>query len=181
MQNDAAKLSDQLASALGLWTFDMVQDRMVEAVRTWWRTPGRVGPSKGSPFASDIPAELIVREANMGDYDERGYLGTSSDVPLRPAAMTRADVDARDVASDWMAFVPESDRRLVSLALVYLARGRASVPWMQLKRDMGIAVGAGGLQRRYEKAIGSVAKALNEHGETSQCNNVSIRFGCNQV
>lgn len=164
MQNDMAKVSDALASALGLWTYETVQDRMVDAVRAWWRAPGRVGPGNGGPYARDIPAGMIIRDANMGDYDERGYLGTSSDVPLRPAAMTRAEVDARDAASDWMEQVPEVDRRLVSLALIYLARGKSSVPWMQLKQDMGVRIGAGGLQRRYERAIRGVVVALNGGG-----------------
>lgn len=154
-------ISDALASDLGLWTPDMVQERMVEAVRAWWRSPGRVGPGSGGPYARDIPAALIIRETNMGDYDDRGYLGTSSDVPLRPASMTRAEVAARDVASDWMDYVPVDDRRLVGLALVALARGKASVPWMQLKREMGVVIGAGGLQRRYERALARVAAALN--------------------
>lgn len=152
--------SDQLASAQGRWTFDMVQEQMVEAVRIWWRTPGRVGPGRG-PYAGDGPWELMVREAWLGDYDARGGDGVSSDVPLRSAAMTRADVAARDQASDWLIYVPERDRKLVVMALGQLAGGKSRVSWMALRRPMGVKIGAHGLRRRYTRAIGGIADALN--------------------
>lgn len=159
MSKTVQQISDELASNLGYWTFETVEERMTEALRIWWRTPGRVGPSKGSPFASDIPAELIVAED--GDWGGDGVDGASSDAPIRSAAMTRVEVAERDTASDWMSFVPERDRKLVGVALGYLARDEPRVPWMRVKRDVGVDIGAGGLERRYSRAIAGIANKLN--------------------
>jgi len=75
--------------------------------------------------------------------------------------MTRADVAARDQASDWLIYVPERDRKLVVMALGQLAGGKSRVSWMALRRPMGVKIGAHGLRRRYTRAIGGIADALN--------------------
>lgn len=151
--------SDRLASALGLWSFDLVSERLVEAMSLWQRAPGKVGPGSGSPFARDIPAELITREAWLGDYDARG--GDLDAAPMRTAAMSRSEIEARDQASDWLAYVSADDRKLVLICLAHLARGAARVPWRKVKAQMGIKRGAGGLERRYSQAITAICEALN--------------------
>ena len=60
-----------------------------------------------------------------------------------------------------MRFVPEADRRLVVLVLVCLAKGDKKVPWLKLKRRLGVPFGADGLRMRYSRAITQVAKTLN--------------------
>lgn len=153
--------SSALASKLGLWTFQAVEDRMVEAMRIWWRSPGKVGPGSTNPYASDIPAEMMVKSIHAGDYDALGIDRSANDVPIRSAAMTRADVEQRDMASDWIAFVPERDRKLVTLALIQLAAGHSHISWVRLRKSMGMTIGAGGLQRRYSRAITAIVQRLN--------------------
>lgn len=148
-----------LASALKLWSFAMVEDRMIDAVRAWQNTPGSVGPGGGNGFARDIPAQLIVREAWLGDYDDRGGDLQSSSVSLR-VPLTRRQIAERDRVSDWWAYVPDVDRPLVALVLSIKASDRR-VDWIRMKRVTGVRYGSDGIRMRYNRAIEAVVKALN--------------------
>jgi hypothetical protein len=164
-QNAIRIQSDALASLLGLWSFTLVNERLVDAMRLWQRAPGKTGPGSGSPFARDIPAELITRENEAGDYDARG--GDLDAAPMRTAAATRAELAERDEASAWLAFVPPADRRLVNICLHHQAKGAARIPWAKIKREMGMALGVGGLARRYSMAITAICNQLNKPGGSS--------------
>lgn len=148
-----------LASALRLWTFRMVEGRMIDAVRAWRRTPGRIGPGSGNGFARDIPAQLIVREAWLGDYDDRGGDLQSSSAPLS-VPLSRIQIAERDTVSDWWAHVPDGDRPLVALVLAIKASDRR-VDWIKMKRRIGLRFGADGVRMRYNRAIDAVVAALN--------------------
>ncbi len=144
--------------APGLWTWMEVRDALVDAAAFWRRSPG----GGTSPFANDGPWQLMERESRRGDWDARGVDGTSSDVPLRPLPLSPEQVGRRDAASEWLALIEEpADRRIVVIAVGYLASGRARVPWRRIKRRLGVPLGEGGLQRRYERAITEICEALN--------------------
>lgn len=131
------------------WTFDMVEERLVETVHLWRRSPG----DGRSPFATDGPWELVKREVYGPDVDK--------DAPLPRLPLRRSEVAARDEASGWLLIVPERDRRLVVLAVTELAKGAAQVPWMRLRRPMGLKLGADGLRKRYTRAIQAICQRLN--------------------
>lgn len=137
------------AAAGTLWTFDMVQERLVEAVHLWRRSPG----DGRSPYATDGPWELASSDLWGPDVDK--------DAPLRPLPLRRREVAARDEASAWLLFVPERDRRLVVLAVTALAKGYKQVPWMDLRRPMGVKLGADGLRMRYGRAIRRICERLS--------------------
>jgi hypothetical protein len=145
----------QDAGEVRQWSFVLVEERLVEAVLLWRRSPG----GGKWPYASDAPWYLIQAEA--GDWGKVGLGETGSDVPIGRRSLSRAEVAQRDEASDWIGrWVPERDRRLVATALGWKASDR-QVPWRRLVRDMGLRMGAGGLQRRYERAITCIVKALD--------------------
>jgi hypothetical protein len=131
------------------WTFDMVEERLVEAVHLWRRSPG----GGRSPYATDGPWELAASDLWGPDVDK--------DAPLRPLPLRRREVAARDEASAWLLFVPERDRRLVVLAVTALASGFSQVPWMRLRKPMGVPFGAHGLRKRYCRAIQSICNRIN--------------------
>jgi len=148
------------------WTFDLVREALVEATELWRRSPG----SGRWPFASDGPWHLMSREGQAGDYDARGGDGKSSDVPMRPLPLRREEVDRRDVVSEWIRFVPKpEDRRLLAVCLDCYARGYKQLPWGQIKRFMKVERGEAGLRKRFERAIGAIAKSLNT-AEKRVCN-----------
>lgn len=136
-------------------TFAEVEARLVAAIELWRRSPG----GGRWPFASDAPWHLMTRETRLGDYDARG--GDLEAPPPRMLPLSIAEVAMRDQASAWLALIDERDRRLVVLAVTELARGAQRVPWNKLRRAMGLMLGAGGLARRYERAIGGVCRAVN--------------------
>lgn len=132
-------------------TFKDVEQRLVEVMELWRRTPGQ---GRGSPFASDGPWELADRELYGPDVDK--------DVPLRPAPLTRAEVAERDRVTAWVELAPERDRRLVSLAIVQMSRkGYKSPGFKELLPKMGLRLGADGLRKRYNRAIYKIASELN--------------------
>lgn len=129
-----------------------VQERLVEAVLAWRRMPDR----EGGWLAVRAYWPDVLREVGHGadgDFDARAAM------PRLP--LTRGEVAAMEEASGWLAAVPERDRRLVGLALGKLADGHAQVPWLELRGAMGVTLGAGGLARRYERAIGAVCRFVN--------------------
>lgn len=138
-------------------SFDDVQERLVEAMITCWRTPDR---ERGwQQVRSNWPEAL--RELAVGDYDARGGDGTSSEVTLRPASQTRLEIAEMEEAFAWVAALPEGDRRVVGLVVGQLARGQREVSWAKLLRRLGRARGADGLRKQYGRAITAIAMRAN--------------------
>ncbi|HEX7856105.1 MAG TPA: hypothetical protein VF503_20690 [Sphingobium sp.] len=135
-----------------------VEERLIEAMCLWRRSPDR----EAAWLRVKAMWPDITREWAAGDYDARGYLGNSSDVPLRPLPLVRAEVGRMEEAGTWIArFVGERDRKLVVMVLGYKASDRRP-PWLDIKRRMGIPFGAAGLTRRYERAVSGIVKALDK-------------------
>lgn len=133
------------------WTFELVQERMVEAVRYWWRHV-RDG---GSPFATDGPWHLVVPEwQDWGAHDRAGERP-------RLLPLSREQIARMHEATEWTLWVAEKDRRLVALALRQLAAGRSRVSWRRLLRPMGVKRGADGLRMRYGRSLLRICEQLN--------------------
>jgi hypothetical protein len=131
------------------WSFDMVEERLVETVHLWRRSPG----GGRSPFATDGPWQLVKREVYGPDVDK--------DAPLPRLPLRRSEVAERDEASAWLLLVPERDRRLVVMGVTALASGFSQIPWMRLRKPLGVTFGAHGLRKRYSRAIQTICTALN--------------------
>ena len=140
------------------WTFTDVEDRLVEALLICWRQPDRERGWQATR-ASDGPWHLVMAEP--GDYDARGGDGTSSDVAIRPASLTRREIGEMEEAFGWVGMLPADDRKVVALAIAELARGKREVRWSQLLKPMGLMRGADGLRMRYGRAINAICKAKN--------------------
>jgi len=132
-----------------------VEDRLVEAVLTCWRTPDR---ERGWHQLRSAWPE-ISRDPLLGDYDARGGDGTSSDVPMRLASQTREEVAEMEEAFDWLAVLDPDDRKLVGLAVAQLAAGKREISWVRMLRRMGLQHGADGLRKRYGRAIATICEA----------------------
>lgn len=143
-----------VGDAAGLFTFEAVQERLVETVRLWWRMPGG-----GSwPFASDGPWHLIRKQ--WEDWDAR------DPKPLRPLPLRRREISEMEEATEWLLLIPEADRRVVVLGLVDLAKGRKAISWKRMMRALGMKRGLGGLRMRYERALATLTFRLNGVPET---------------
>jgi hypothetical protein len=148
---------NERAEASALMSFADVEERLVEAMLVMRRLSDReAGWLRVKASWPDI-----VREHEAGDYDARGYLGNSSDIPLKPLPATRRDIAEMEEAFAWVLAAKERDRRLIALAIGALARGEKRVPWGRLLRPMGLKLGQHGLRKRYERAMHLVVKAAN--------------------
>lgn len=132
------------------FTFDMVQDQLVQAMEY----QGRLPRDGGWPFASDGPWHLIVKDWwDWGAHDER---------PMPRVPLTDAQIALMWATFEWLSHIPSpDDRRLVGMALRNLAAGRKTVPWTKLLKPMGVKRGADALRKRYSKAISVICEALN--------------------
>jgi hypothetical protein len=140
-----------------LLSFADIEERLVQAMLICWRNPDR---ERGwQQLRSAWPD--VLREISAGDYDARGGDHSSSDVSLRPASLTRAEVAEMEEAFGWLDHIEPLDRKLVGLAITAMARGAKQVPWMKLRQPMGVTRGADGLRMRYERAIGQVCRVVN--------------------
>ncbi|MGW8204391.1 hypothetical protein ACWGM0_17830 [Sphingomonas bisphenolicum] len=140
-----------------MYSFADVEERLVEAMLVMRRLSDReAGWLRVKACWPDI-----VRDYGVGDYDARGYLGTSSDIPLRPLPATRRDIADMEQAFGWVLAAKPEDRKLIALAISALAGGAKQVPWMRLRKPMGVKLGAHGLRKRYGRAMHDVVKAAN--------------------
>jgi hypothetical protein len=143
------------SEAVGLMTLADVEARLIEALRVLWRLGDReAGWLRVKAFWPDI-----VRETHVGDHDARG--GDMVAPALRPLPATRRDVVRMEESMEWVLAVKPEDRRLIGLAIGALARGAGAVPWMALRRPMGVKLGAHGLRKRYGRAMRLVVQAAN--------------------
>lgn len=140
------------------WTFDIVEERLVEAALLWRRAPDKT--AHWHQVRAYWPE--MQRHERFGDYDARGGDGTSSDVKLKPAMLAREEMSRMEEASAWIGeHVPERDRRLVCLVLMIKAAGHRP-QWIRLLKSMGMARGAEGLRKRYSRAVAAVAGELQK-------------------
>lgn len=146
----AGRIEAQASKGGSFWTFDLVEEALVEAMTLWRRSPDR---ERGWHAIRAYWPE-INRHTWFGDYADH-------DATPRPLPLTRDQVDERDRVSEWLAHVDQRDRKLVVLALACLAGGEKRVPWRRLLKPMCLQLGADGLRKRYSKAITSICHALN--------------------
>ena len=156
IEGPSGRVSDD-ASGAGSITFGDVEDRLVEAMITCWRTPDR---ERGWQLVRSTWPE-VQRELRVGDYDARGGDGASSDVQLRAASQTRVEVAEMEEAFGWVAALSPEDRKLVGIVVTQLAQGQREVSWLKLLRRMGMTHGAEGLRKRYGRAIAEIAAHRN--------------------
>ena len=170
------EIEPSISGSHDFWTFEAVEERLVEAMLLWRRSPG----GGRWPFAGDGPWALITRRVRMAEGIPsalkpseqhelvQAFLREDDEAETRQwhgrdrrGALTRDEVARRDEASEWLRLVPEADRDLVVLALGFLASGQKRVPWMRLRRPLGVKFGADGLRKRYHRALAGVAERLN--------------------
>jgi len=139
----------------GALSFAEVEERLVQAMLVYWRAPDR------ERSWLQVRAYWPDTSAEAGDYDARGGDLRSSDVVLRPAALTRAETSAAEQAFGWLDVVAVHDRKLIGLAIARLALGDSQVPWRKLLAPIGLTRGADGLRMRYGRAMQRVVKRAN--------------------
>lgn len=145
------------------WTFETVEARLVAALIVARRVPDR----ERSWLHVKAFWPPIVRERCLGDYDIRGYLGTTEDIPPPRVPLPPREIDAMEEAEDWLSrFLEPEERALVLLALGWKASGRRP-GWTKIGRLLGVKLSRTALARRYLTAIAAVACGLEGKGSAA--------------
>lgn len=137
------------------WTYEEVQEDLVEARRLWRRAPG----GGRWPFAGDGPWHLVSKETAAGDYDEKHG---NEDAEARPLPLSRAELRMMEQISEWLQYAPERDRQLIVVVLSQLARGAKRVSWTKVQRRLDSENSSRGLGMRYSRAIAKIAQELTK-------------------
>ncbi|SNS53509.1 hypothetical protein SAMN06295912_108131 [Sphingomonas laterariae] len=143
------------------WTFQAVQDRLVEA---WGFQRAVASVMPAGARASDGPWHLVIRDrADMAEQSLAGHeLVSIGRATLRPE-----EVDRMDEALGWVVHVRADDVRLLALAIGALERSGHRIAWSDiaprcgLRTKLGHLMGPEALKMRYRRAIKDIAVALN--------------------
>jgi hypothetical protein len=112
------------------WTFDAVEERLIDAIDLWRRSPG----GGRWPFAGDAPWHLMTRKTRIA---EGGFKGRELQLRMqaedaeeaadgrawRRGALSRDEVARRDEATEWLGWVAADSRKVVLAALAQRATG----------------------------------------------------------
>lgn len=157
----------RVANGAMFWTWQAVQDRMVEAMGHWWRSSDSEARFSLGGRISSIWRMAWTDRMGLALIEQLDL--PSANAP-RPLPLSRDDMARMAEASEWMRFVPEADRRLVIIVLVKLAAGAKTVPWLTIWKALGRGKpGPEGLRSRYSRAVTSIANALNRAGTAENC------------
>lgn len=145
-----------------MWTYEMVETRLVEALLCARRVSDReAGWLRLRAWWPDV-----VRATWLGDYGGDGVDGASA-VRVRPLPLTREQIAQMRETEGWLGrYLDEDARRLVLLALGFLAAGRR-IGWLRIGRATRVRVSAEALRRRYIEALARIACGLACKGEAS--------------
>jgi hypothetical protein len=174
-------------SAASIVSWSDVQERLVDALRLWWRSPGQ-----GTwPFAKDAPWHLMTRRTRLlaADYKQgrelQLHLQREDDEEVRRregredwGPLSRAEVATRDATTEWLTWISPDARKVVVAATAQLATGRENVDWRRVKAALGTEIGTKGVYRRYSRALTVIAQRLN--GGKASVNGVKVQSleGC---
>jgi hypothetical protein len=154
-----------------LMSGSVIEGRLVEAAGLWRRSPMTgFSPSRRSPFASDGPWNLMTRKVRAGGVWE-AWRQEIDDAAVQAArdkgafasgadsvrGLSTEEVERRDEASEWLAWVPEADRMLVLDGVTWQAATGRRIDWARMLRWQGLERGKEGLRKRYARALAALA------------------------
>ncbi|UAK24197.1 hypothetical protein [Sphingomonas nostoxanthinifaciens] len=148
-----------------VWSFAMVEERMIEAVGFL----DRCTRGGGSPFAGDGPWSQIIRDRNaaaqvggeVADWIESDMDGAAK----ARGGLRAAEVDRMEQALEWIRYVKDRARLrpLVGIVLQQkLHYGRdARVDWAEVKRRLRSGDTHDVLRMGYSRSIATICMQLN--------------------
>ena len=134
----------------GFWTFDLVQERLVEAYGFLRRLPDREAG--------------WLRTTTMGLWREvKREWGDYVDADERPRipGLTRNEVARMDEALEWLGWVKPESRKIVGTALRQLHNGYSRIAWGEMTPDPTQPGSSDRLRMAYGRALNVICRRLN--------------------
>lgn len=138
------------------WTFEAVQERLIEAMGFLDRVSG----GGRNPYASDGPWSQIVRD-RLVDYVDVDALREQGARPR--GGLNAGEVDRMEEALDWIKHVPVrgAHRKLVGVVVQQLLNGGSQVRWDEVKLRLRSKDSPEALRKGYSRSITRIAERLN--------------------
>ncbi len=138
------------------WTFEAVQERLIEAMGFLDRVSG----GGRNPYASDGPWSQIVKD-RLVDYVDVDDLRERGAKPR--GGLNAEEVDRMEATLDWIRFVPARGnlRRLVGAVILQLLNGGSQPRWPDVKARLRSADSPEALRKGYARSICRIAERLN--------------------
>lgn len=150
-------IAGSIGEAPAFWTWDQVEERLIEAVSCWRRMPDR---ERGWQRVCARWPELkhFGEHVNVaGEFSER----EADPKPRRPS-LTRGEIAAMEEATEWLTWIAgEAQRRTLVAGLVDRAKGNKQVGWTALRERLGMPETPAALEWRYARAVRFIASVLN--------------------
>jgi hypothetical protein len=146
-----------------IWTFDAVEERLVEAMQVLRRMPDRERGFLSSGGRAIWPQIVHTLEEILSAAPDDGS--------IRPGPVMRREQADMEEALEWLGYVKEGPARtIVGLALGQLASGSSRVSWnvvwaIMERRGMtaepGLKLTPDSLRMRYGRALNAICEKLN--------------------
>lgn len=164
-----ASVAGRIADDDAFWSFDRVQERLIEAwgflhrlpdrERQWMREPGAATIYARGQLSRHELWSLYRIDSDDYDRDQR---------PKLPG-LRSVEVDRMWEALGWIEWVTGRDRKLVGIAIGQMARGAARPSWVGAARSLGWGGHPDTLAKRYATAINRIAINLTRRKAAENC------------
>ena len=142
------------------WSFDDVQEHLVEAYGFLRRLPDR---ERGWLKTATMSLwQQVSATAGMSAIEQAEYRLHRAGDPPRMPGLTCAEVEQMEATLRWLEWVPVEQRKVVHLAVAQLALGRQSrIAWGSLASDPTLPGSADRLRMAYNRSITRICNRLN--------------------
>jgi hypothetical protein len=145
------------------WSFDDVQERLVEAYGFLRRLPDR---EQGWLKTATMSLwQQVNATAGMTAVEQAEWrLYRAGDAPRLPG-LTRDEVERMEATLRWLEWVQPEQRKVVHMAVGQLASGRQSrIAWGSLASDPTCPGSADKLRMAYNRSVTRICNRLNAAG-----------------
>jgi hypothetical protein len=140
-----------------LWTFDIVEKRLVDAVKTY-----ELLPDRERAWLRD-KVQPVFREY-IGEYVEGWDTETENRhvQPPKPTA-TRAALSRAEEAFEWLqqAGIKGNDMIAVSAGLIEIHLGYSQIRWTKVRERLKWTITTDAIRKKYTRSLARVAAMLN--------------------
>jgi len=143
----------------GFWTFDMVQERLVEAYGFLRRLPD---PERRFLRVKTMSIwDQVSITAEMTAVERAEYLLYRAGDPPRMPGLTRVEIGRMDEALRWVEWIKPTVRTIMGRALEQLYHGNSRIAWGSMVADPTQPGSSEKLRKAYGRAIALICNTLN--------------------
>lgn len=143
------------------WTFDLVQERLIEAYGVLRRLP--------DPDAKNLRVKTmslwdqVSVTAGMNAAEQAEYRLYRAGDPPRAPGVSRGEHDRMEEALSWLLWIKPDIRPIVHIAIEQLWRGNARIDWTATGADPRVSGSFDRARMAYRRSVTAIARKLAKH------------------